>query len=172
MWKSFEPSKLTHVYFKQASTLLTFCSSEPGSFDVRLTVQVLKTSTPHDPESALMGKGASKLVFTIHSPQATRNLVFSIPHRLLVIGLRRKAIQGVETIADLLEGSLRSITWKPEFRNKPILLAGGPRGLSVREDLPCASIALTEYLARRALNAGYGPGWLHSFASVYDWILT
>ena len=68
----------------------------------------------------------------------------------------------VETIADLLEGSLQNITWKPEFRNKPVLIAGGPRGLSVREDLLCASIALTEYFARRALNAGYGPSRLHN----------
>ncbi len=72
-------------------------------------------------------------------------------------GHRRGAIQAAETLENLVDGPQRNITWKLEFSNEPVILAGGPRGLSVKEDVPCASIALTECRARRAPGAGYGP---------------
>ncbi len=82
---------------------------------------------------------------------------FPIPPRLLVTGHRRGAIQAVETLEDLLDGPQRDITWKLELGNGLIILAGGPGGSSVREDVACASIAMTECLARRAPDTGYGP---------------
>lgn len=91
----------------------------------------------------------------LKSPTQTNNLVLSLPHRLLVAALRRKAIVGIESVAELLDGNIRRIRFKDEFLNLPIALRGTPRGLDVIPDQPATVIALSEYLQRRGENLGY-----------------
>lgn len=79
----------------------------------------------------------------------------SAPHRILTIALRRGALEGIDTIDELFGSKQRFIRIKNEFIDKPILLAGGKRGLSVQQDQPMRSQALTEYLKLGGQKAGF-----------------
>ena len=90
------------------------------------------------------------------------NLVFSIPHRLLVIALRRQLLVGIDSLDALLDGDRRNILVssttasshiigstdssqiEPSKLDDPVILASGPRGLGVKKTV-AASTALTEY---------------------------
>ncbi|KAI9800898.1 MAG: hypothetical protein M1833_003035 [Piccolia ochrophora] len=95
------------------------------------------------------------LKFKLTSADKT-NLTMSVPHRLLIILLRRQAMKDYSTIEQLLAGDQRNILVKDGFLDKPVLLAGGPRGLSLKDqDSPMTAEALTDYLSRRGRNYGY-----------------
>lgn len=87
------------------------------------------------------------------SPRQQANLPFSPALRLLVIALRRQALEGVSTIEELLTGDSNRIRVKEEFLHKPIILAGAPRGLGITEN-PATSGALTDYIKTRAKEIG------------------
>ncbi|KAH6950674.1 hypothetical protein DER45DRAFT_649192 [Fusarium avenaceum] len=113
-----------------------------GVFYVQMTIRNLKGKT-NNPEtghkySPLYCKTAFEL---------------SAPHRLLTIALRRGVLVGIETLDDLFTQPQRYILIKDEFKDQPILLAGGSRGLTV-ENKPMTSLALTEYLSLRGKKIG------------------
>lgn len=78
--------------------------SEPGKFQARITFRNLKTNFA-DPEKAKeKGNLKSTLQCVISSPRQVDNLVFSVPHRLLTIALRRGLLDGIATIDELIKG--------------------------------------------------------------------
>lgn len=101
------------------------------------------------------GYFARTVKFYFKSPQKTYNLMFSVPHRALVVALRRGALQNHTTVRSLLDGNDQFITIKPEFLDKPVLVKGTARGLGVDPDKPMTSDGLTEYLSLRGRRAGY-----------------
>lgn len=78
-----------------------------GNFRVHLTFRTLKTMSA-DPEQAQAG-AISPLKATVLPPQYQDNLIFSIPHRLLVIALRRKILKNIDTLDELLDGDQLNI---------------------------------------------------------------
>lgn len=92
---------------------------------------------------------------TLNSPKTQVAFELSAPHRLLTIALRRGILEGISTIDDLFNGNKLNITIKKEFLDKPVLVAGGPRGLSVDLDQPLSSWSLTEYLSLRGKKVGF-----------------
>ena len=140
--------------FPTWDTMQVTWGGELGKFDLIATFRNVKGNSINDAT-----RSKKTLRFHIVSPQRTRNLVFSIAHRLLVIALRRGAIDGIETLDELFAKDNFYIRWKPEFSKKPIFLAGGHRGLSVQDDVPLGAHAPNEYLARRAKRmVGYPSG--------------
>ncbi|CAJ0540123.1 Ff.00g073930.m01.CDS01 [Fusarium sp. VM40] len=128
--------------------------SEDGKFTAKITIRNLKTNYK-DPEKARnKGSAPSELKCIIKSPQVVSNLIFSIPHRLLVIAIRRGILAGIQTLDQLLSSELQYITIRQEFLDKPVFLAAGPRGLTLTEKSMRAT-ALTTYISLRGKKIGY-----------------
>ncbi|KAI0016172.1 hypothetical protein F4780DRAFT_760567 [Xylariomycetidae sp. FL0641] len=123
-----------------------------GEFNATVLIRNLKSS---EVGLAEQGRPNKSIQFYINSPQNQNNLAFSFPHRLLVLALRRGALVGHETLDDLIDGHRQNITFKEEFLDKPVLLSGTHRGLSVDEGVPLSAAALTEYLRRRGRKIGF-----------------
>ncbi|KAI0159764.1 hypothetical protein GGR57DRAFT_437290 [Xylariaceae sp. FL1272] len=85
-----------------------------GEYTAAITIRNLKSSEVGLSEQ---GRPASCEIdyFPIISPQDQHNLFFSFPRRLLVVALRRNAIQGITSIEDLLDGNNQNVLFKEEF---------------------------------------------------------
>ncbi|KAK2479087.1 hypothetical protein H9L39_08461 [Fusarium oxysporum f. sp. albedinis] len=81
-------------------------------------------------------------------------MVFSVPHRLLTMAVRRGILDGIETLDQLFSSEAKYISIKPEFLDKPVFLAASPRGLKVTEE-PTRATALTQYVSLRGQKIGY-----------------
>jgi len=127
-----------------------------GTFKVSVTFRMLKTNS-QDPETmSKISPIQQKLTFTILSPNSIDNLIFSIPHRLLTIALRRKLIYGMETIDQLFDGTSQYITIKPDHLDDPVFIGSRPRGLGLSEDSkPMSSKSLSAYLTDRGQKVGF-----------------
>ncbi|OBT70725.1 hypothetical protein VF21_10291 [Pseudogymnoascus sp. 05NY08] len=117
-------------------------------------LMVVKTNSQDAEQASKAAKPSRPIKCRVMSPNITDNLVFSVPHRLLIIALRRGAIAGIETLDDLLNGDRLNIQWKPSFLDQPILLGSTPRGLDVSQK-PASAASLTEYLRERGRHMGY-----------------
>ena len=75
-----------------------------GEFSAQIIFRSVKTNSD-DPEKAeKSGAGGKVLTCNVLPPQRADNLVFSVPHRLLVIALRRDILVGIESLDELLDG--------------------------------------------------------------------
>ena len=84
--------------------------AQKGQFEATIVFRSLKTNRA-DPESALAPAvaGNKQLRCKVMPPQLVENLVFSIPHRLLVIALRRGYLDGIDSLDELLDGDKMNI---------------------------------------------------------------
>ncbi|CAM1508609.1 Fc.00g054570.m01.CDS01 [Cosmosporella sp. VM-42] len=128
--------------------------TRPGVFDLEITIRNLKGSKVDYAEGGQAPENR-EVTFYLKSPTQPDNLALSLPHRLLVAALKREAIEGIETLEGLLDGNVHRIRFKQEFLNRPVVLRGGERGLSVIKDQPATVATLTEYLQRRCERMGY-----------------
>jgi Protein of unknown function (DUF3435) len=147
-----QPGRMGYDDFMMWKDVHITRGSEPGMFDVCVKIRNLKT-TSIDPEASVVGP--NELAFRILSPQNKANIPFSISHRLLMIALRRNALEGIETLEQLFSGDLTNIVIKEDFLNKPILLAADHRGLSLKEYKPMPASALTNYIQIRGRASGF-----------------
>lgn len=92
---------------------------------------------------------------TCGSPVDPLSIELSIPHRLLYLAVIRKALVGISTIDELFSATDLTIRTKEEFRDQPIFVAGGSRGLSVDRNEPMRSTAFCAYLSSRGWDAGF-----------------
>lgn len=128
---------------------------DKAMFQVQLTIRNLKTNFT-DPEKAMTkSKLRSSLVFNILPPKKSSNLTFSIPHRLLAIGIRRGIFRDISSIDDLFALERHAVNVKEAHLMDPILLAGKPKGGGVA-DSALSSRALSSYLTDRGRKVGYG----------------
>jgi hypothetical protein len=93
--------------------------------------------------------------FTLVSPPNPDQLIFSVPHRLLVIALRRGILVDYDNIDDLIDGDRFNITIRDDQLEEPILYASAPRGLTLDTSKPLNANALTEYIRQRGRALGY-----------------
>ncbi|KAM0420799.1 hypothetical protein ACHAPT_011460 [Fusarium lateritium] len=121
-----------------------------GMFYVKMLIRNLKTNSV-DPEKEVDDK---TLALSFHSPKGQMTFELSAPHRILTIALRRGVLSGIDTLNDLFRGREKNIIIKDEFKDKPVLLKGAPRGMSVQPDQPMPTGALTEYLKLRGRKTG------------------
>ncbi|TAQ89667.1 hypothetical protein B7494_g2017 [Chlorociboria aeruginascens] len=148
-------SKENGLYLKWMDVVLTR-GEQKGMFDVAITFRNLKTNYERNYEAASKaGRQQKPLKVMIKAPRRIDNILFSVSLRLLIIALRRKILVGITTVDELLNGEYQFITIAPEFLDKPIMLASGPRGLSVKPDNPVMSGDLTDYLQLRGKKIGY-----------------
>ena len=134
-----------------------------GEFIVFIDIRNLKTNTvDHEREYLSKGPGGSYgnrvLTFRIGSPQRAATLWMSVPHRILIIALRRQILVGIETLDELFDGDKALIHIKDEYLNSPVLIAstsGDQPSGSPRDDGPISSKMLTNYLGERGIRAGF-----------------
>ncbi|ETS79940.1 hypothetical protein PFICI_07469 [Pestalotiopsis fici W106-1] len=88
------------------------------------------------------------------SPTSYDHLIFSIPHRLLTIALRRGILVDYSSLDDLLNSDDHQIRIKRAAFDQPVIRGSVPRGLGVSED-PVSAHSLTEYLKLRGQWLGY-----------------
>ncbi|PPJ52617.1 hypothetical protein CBER1_11147 [Cercospora berteroae] len=127
----------------------------PGEFTCVLEFDDIRIKRPSDPERAARHQeDETPLKVVMKSPQPD-NIIFSVPHRLLVIALRRKALQGIDTIAELLEGTQQRILVKDEFKDQALFYRSQPKGTGIDTKQPLSANAMTDYLKNRARTLGY-----------------
>lgn len=80
-----------------------------GEFIADLTFRVLKTNSEDPEKGNLDDRPPRPLQCRVLSPKKNENIIFSVPHRLLVIALRRGIINGISTIDELLAGRALNI---------------------------------------------------------------
>ncbi|KAL2070064.1 hypothetical protein VTL71DRAFT_14744 [Oculimacula yallundae] len=122
----------------------------PGLFDTKITFRYLKGNRDDLEASDVM-------TFYINSPTLIQHISMSPPHRLLIMLLRRGFLQDHDSLESLLNGKEKLIRIKGIAMDRPILLAGGPRGLSVTEKAMSAK-SLYRYTLERTMAEGYGRG--------------
>jgi len=135
---------------------LEFTREGDGRFMVIINFVNIAIKNSNDPEKS------TRISFKcrIKAPTA-ENMIFSIPHRLLVIALRRKAVlgvdaEGIDAIDDVLSGDLYNIRICPDFMDQPVFLASKPRGLALNDEgAPLGVPNLSAYLNDRGEALGY-----------------
>lgn len=100
-------------------------------------------------------QGGKQLQFSLASPTQSNNLLLSVPHRLLIIALRRDLLEGISTVKQLLEGDLMYIRVKCEFHQHPILVQSLHAGTELDLESTLPASALTRYLKDCARRNGF-----------------
>lgn len=85
-------------------------------------------------------------------------MIFSVPHRLLAIALRRDILVGINTIDELFNGRFQNILIKDEFKDKPVLVSSISKGTGVDLADPMRATSLTSYLKLRGKQIGCPDG--------------
>ena len=102
-------NSIPHQKFLMWRDVNIFRGASDGEFVADLTFRVLKTNIA-DPERANESDRPPRpLQCRVLSPKRNDNIIFSVPHRLLVIALRRGIIDGISTIDELLAGRTLNI---------------------------------------------------------------
>lgn len=139
-------------FLKFGDFAITRHSDNDGKFDMVVAIRNLKITTDI---AAEMGYQTKRVEFHIKAPSQQHNLMLSIPHRFLVLALRRGALEHYTTIEGLLSDNKRNIRIKKEFLDKPVVVAGTHRGLDVEMNRPASAQALTHYISIRGQRMGY-----------------
>lgn len=71
-----------------------FRGAEVGKFVADIAFRVVKTNSQDAEQASKASKPSRPINCRVMSPNTTDNLIFSVPHRLLIIALRRGAIAG------------------------------------------------------------------------------
>jgi len=122
-----------------------------GRFQALISFRHIKTNR-RDPQHGLEGHRVIKCYLESPAPE---NMVFSVPHRLLTIAIRRGLLVGINTIKELFETDKVNIEIKAEHLDDPVFYRGKPRGLGVDMPHPLTSAALSQYLADRGRTVGF-----------------
>lgn len=94
MWKDISLSRrrsvqiILSVFIFMIANTYTSNDSQLGQFTAQITIRNLKTNHVNP----AMGPTDRTLTFTLLSPKRSTNIQFSVPHRLLVMVLRRNCV--------------------------------------------------------------------------------
>jgi hypothetical protein len=122
--------------------------TEKGRFSAIITIRHWKHTRDADADRS------GPKTYTLVSPPADQ-LIFSVPHRLLVIAVRRGILVNYTTMDELLAGTHLNITVRDDHLDEPILYASAPRGLQLDTTKPLNAIGLTDYIRERGKILGY-----------------
>jgi len=136
-----------------------------GNWTVIISFKHLKTNKD-DPQAGTW----RTLDCYLESPNEP-NLIFSVPHRLLMMALRHGKIVGMNSINDLVKSRLAHFTIKPEHMDDPVFYAGLPGGRGIDTSLDKAGLPralssqqITAWVSAQGRALGYtDPITLYSF---------
>ncbi|KAL8981863.1 MAG: hypothetical protein Q9205_003475 [Flavoplaca limonia] len=104
----------------------------------------------------------SRKKFTIRSPRGPEDLIFSVPHRLLAILLRRGLLQDYTSVEDLFSGELSKITIKPEALDEPVFFSATRVGAGLT-DVSALAGSFSIAMQLVATRCGFGNGTMYAF---------
>jgi hypothetical protein len=107
---------------------------------------------------------------TVGSP--SRRTIFSLPHRILTILLRRGYLKHHDSAESLMQGREYNIAIKESAKKLPVFLAGTARGLGLSDEQASTS-SLTMYIKPRTQWLGYEDdcafySWRRKFGTQID----
>lgn len=127
--------------------------NESGQFTVVIEFDNIFIKRSNDPEKA-QELGNTPLRVRCNSPRPG-NLIFSVPHRLLTIALRRDLLENISSIDELMKSPGQNIAIKDEHLDDPLFYTSAPKGTGLNYDRPMSAIAMTDYLKTRGRRAGF-----------------
>lgn len=102
-------NSLRHKKYLTWRDVKIFRGVEKAEFVADFTFRILKTNSEDPEEGNNDDRPPRPLQCRVLSPKKNENVIFSVPHRLLVIALRRGIIDGISTIDELLAGRALNI---------------------------------------------------------------
>lgn len=94
-------------------------SEQKGQFEVKLVFRSVKGRNKVNTETIGLESNDSKpLEVHVLPPQYTKNLLLSIPHRLLALGLRTGVFANVETLDDVFNKDNHEFTVCVPFKTQ------------------------------------------------------
>ncbi|KAL8880586.1 MAG: hypothetical protein Q9198_002037 [Flavoplaca austrocitrina] len=103
----------------------------------------------------------NQLRLTVRSPRSPNLIPLSLPHRLLVILVRRGFLRDYTSIDELLVGKHVKILIKQEFMEQPVMLKSSPHR-TLLADSPRTVDHYTRYRKRVAMRCGLGAGTMYA----------
>lgn len=107
---------------------------------------------------------SNRLEFNCLGPRTVEEVMYSIPHRILAIALRRGILADYDDLDSLLKygkDALININFKEEALELPVILAAMPKGTDLLPNKPGAAHGISDYIQRIALSLGFPPGLTH-----------
>ena len=112
-----------------------------GHFLVEITIRYIMGNK----QKAEVNRATKNLVFEVSSPSKAANLLLSVPHRLLVIALRRGVLEGISTVKELVDGQQMHIKIKEEFKETPLFLKAVDTRTTMKKDVALPASSLSRY---------------------------
>lgn len=139
------------------SDLKFVAGQSQGTFTVEITFNNILIKARADPEVGRR-EGAEQtrpLVCRITSPSQS-NIIFSVPHRLLTIAIRRNLLVDISSIPQLMASELHNISIKPQHLNDPVFYRSVPKGTGLDPPHSLSARSMSDYLTARGAALGYG----------------
>jgi len=154
--------------FLQVQDIQIKRSGGPYNFQATITFRWLKGYRDENRKRYVNSKRSSiyilipnSLVFTCGGPSTPDEVIYSIPHRLLALLLRRGYLQDHDSVDSLLSGTEVSIATKESAQDKPIVATAMPQGVGLDQDHAATCDAISAYVQRRARDFGLPIGITH-----------
>ncbi|KAL8981700.1 MAG: hypothetical protein Q9205_003594 [Flavoplaca limonia] len=133
-----------------------------GRFEGRFTAYCLFTNLKSRNVKVSRPGRYNQLRLTVRSPRSPNLIPLSLPHRLLVILVRRGFLRDYTSIDELLVGKHVKILIKQEFMEQPVMLKSSPHRILLA-DSPRTVDHYTKYLKRVAIRCGLGAGTMYTW---------
>ncbi|KAL8836250.1 MAG: hypothetical protein Q9176_006399 [Flavoplaca citrina] len=104
----------------------------------------------------------NQLGLTVRLPRSPIHIPLSLPHRLLVILVRRGFLRDYTSIDELLVGKHVKILIKQEFMEQSVMLKSSPHR-TLLADSPRTVDHYTKYMKRVAMRCGLGAGTMYAW---------
>ena len=127
-----------------------------GHFSVEIRVRNLKGNKRQG------STAPQKITFDLYSPSQLTNLILPVPHRLLVIALRRGILARILTTDELLDGQLTFMKVRDEHLDQLILARTLATGIALDVDTALPASGLSGYLRDRVKKIGLSSVTLYS----------
>ncbi|KEQ79301.1 hypothetical protein M438DRAFT_339891 [Aureobasidium pullulans EXF-150] len=132
--------------------------NDPAKFQAQITFPTINIKAPENLDQNVVGvarEDARSLQVFVNSPEQAEELIFSVPHRLLLMAIRRNLLVGIKTIEELLTGEQAFIQIKQRHLDDPLFYRSKPHGAGIDTTSPMTATGLSVYLRERGAHLGY-----------------
>ncbi|KAF8188131.1 hypothetical protein K438DRAFT_1764366 [Mycena galopus ATCC 62051] len=126
----------------------------PMDFRIKIKIENLK---------GYNGMTGKSLILSLSSPQRWTNVLFDINLYFLAYLVERKAILGVNSIDDIINGNVSSLTIDPAVADQPLFCAVNPGGKGLNLTGPMMATGLSAAVKSMAKAAGLVDGSAYGY---------
>jgi hypothetical protein len=128
-----------------------------GSCNFKLTATFRWLKGHHD-------ENRRTLKFSVSGPSTIEDVMYSLPHRILAVLIRRRYLRDHHTVRSLIDGQEVQIHIKHEAMLLPVICQAGPKGLDIFPEKALSAISVSTYMSKRAMDFG-----LPAHITFYAW---